>query len=195
MAGGNNKKFIQNPTKFLQAHTINVNPQQVGSQKIPEGLCSIDLVSVDPQMATVVRLEDYTKRKHGRGATPIKAYYLPAEYNKAKTLQLGDQAIFMFTADLSGCLFAAYGNDSSNLTVEHVNVRDDSATVSIQGRASEIVDANHTYCKILAPAAIEGGNGSASVTVYNANSCVVGKKDGSGWEFYYKPSLHDAKAM
>ena len=94
----------------------------------------------------------------------------------------------MFTADLSGCLFAAYGATANTITVEHVNVRSPTALVPILPRAQAIIAAHHNFYKILLLVHIPGAN-PAHVKVYNANSSVVGVNTGAGWQFHYKPTM------
>ncbi|MFP4348400.1 MAG: hypothetical protein ACOC0H_07820 [Thermodesulfobacteriota bacterium] len=188
MAEGNNKKFIRNPVDFMRTHQLMISPQGIGSQSLQMGGMDIDIVPIDSQNPQFVRLENYSMRSHSRGAQPVKAFYLPAIFNNTSTLTIDNTRDFMFTADLSGCLFAAYGPNSSSLTVEHVNVRTPSAQVPIVPRATAIINGNYNFYKILSPVPIHGAN-TGNVKTYTANSSVIGIRSGGGWQFYYKPSI------
>lgn len=189
MAGGNNKSFLRNPVNFLQLHQVQVNLQPVGAAVIPAGPALIDLVSLDPNMPDMIGLEDYTQRNHGRRAVPISSYYLPAIYNNLSSINIGTVHDYMFTPNMTGCLFAAYGPNSQNLTIEHVNVRNQNAPVTIQGAAATILNANHPYFRILTPVALNPPHAAANhVTLYANNTCVIGVRDNTGWNFYYKPN-------
>ena len=189
MAGGNNKKFMKDPVTFIRTHQIMVNANPAGASVLPAGNADIDLVSIDPRNPEFIRLEDFTRRKHGWvGAKPVKAFFLPGVHNNTSTLNINTARSYMFTADLSGCLFAAYGADASAVTVEHVNVRDKKALVPILPRAQNIIAANHAFYKILSPVAIPGADAN-HVKVYAANSSVVGILTGGSWRFHYKPAM------
>ncbi len=188
MAGGNNKSFRNNPQRFIRTHQLMISPFGHGSQRLTAGAMNIDLVSIDPHNAQFIRLEDFALRQHNSSARCVSAYFLPAVVDNTSTLAIGGARDYMFTADLSGCLFAAYGANSTNITVEHVNVRTGAAVVPILGRAQAIINANYNYYKILSPVPIPNAN-PAHVKTYNANSSVVGIRRG-GWQFHYKPNMN-----
>lgn len=191
MAEGLNKQLRRNVQNFVRDHQIMVNPNAfLPAQQIPSPNANIDLVHFDPHHRNLVRLENYDQRPHGRGAAPIVSYYLPAVVDNTSTIPIGGARNYMFTPDLSGCLFAAYGANNQNLTVEHVNVRTGAAAVPIVPRATAIINAGHAYYRILSPVPIPGSN-PAYVKTYNANSCVVGHNPGGGWIFYYKTTINN----
>jgi hypothetical protein len=183
MAKGKNAEFKRNPCLFLQNHTLMVSPDAYTPQtKLASGLTKIDLVMTDASITPkVVRLESYDARSHGVGAKAIDAYYLPAVVDDANTIEIGDKADYMFTADLSGCLFAAYGKDGKQLTVEHVNARTSKAKVPLARRANEINNAGHAYCKIIAPAKLP----DAQVESYDTGGNVIGIRENGAWKFYH----------
>jgi len=190
MAGGNNAAFIANSKEYIRTHQLMISPQGIGSQGLNAGLMDIDLVSIDPQNAQFVRLENYLMRPaKGKETTPVKAFYLPAINDNTSTLAIGVGANYIFTADLSGCLFAAYGPSADNITVEHVNVRNPAqAVVPILPRAQAIIAANYAFYKLLSPVAVPNAD-PTHVKIYAANSSVVGAKIGGAWNFWYKPSM------
>jgi len=185
MAGGLNKAFKRNPAVFLQTHTLMVNPQAHGSQAIAGGATNIDLVMADNKTnPKFVRLESYDLRTHGWGADPIGAYYCPAIVDNYSNIPLGLQAPYMFTPDLSGCLFAAYGPDASNLTVEHVNVRSAAAAPNlIANRAALAMQS--AYYRIVSPQPL-GHNLGPNVVTYATGGNVVGRRVGNNWQFIYR---------
>ncbi len=187
MAGGLNKSFLANAKTFVQSHDLMVAPQPVGSRALTGGLTNIDLVMVDSSIVpNVVRLEDYALRNNGIfSEAGVPAYYLPAVFNNTSTIALGNGADTMFTPDLSGCLFAAYGPSNSNLTVEHVNVRSAAAVVPIAPRAAAILASGNAYIFMITPVPI-GGAGT-NVVSYATGGVVVGKRNqGGGWNFVYR---------
>lgn len=191
MAGGNNELFRNNPLDYFRKHQLMISPQAIGSQALRNGTMDIDLVSVDPQMPDCIRLEDFNLRKHHtslrlKPAQPVRAYFLAAVYDNASTLRITNERNYLFTADLSGCLFAAYGANANDLTVEHVNVHTPHARVPILPRAQAIIAANYNFYRILSPVPIAGSN-PFYVKVYSANSSVMGLRIGGAWTFHYKP--------
>ena len=190
MAGGNNASFIANSKEYIRTHQLMISPQGIGSQALHAGLMDIDLVSIDPKNAQFIRLEDYTMRPaKDKEKTSVKAFYLPAVNDNTSTLAIGPGASYIFTADLSGCLFAAYGASADNITVEHVNVRNAAvAAVPILPRANAIIAAAYGFYKILSPVEVTGSD-PKHVKQYAANSSVVGVKIGGAWNFWYKPTM------
>jgi len=189
MAGGNNAAFMASTKEFIRTHQLMISPQGIGSQGLFSGLMDIDLVSIDPHNAQFIRLENYAMRPPVRETKAVHSFYLPAINDNTSTLAVGVGANYIFTADLSGCLFAAYGASADNITVEHVNVRNPAqAQVPILPRAQAIIAANYGFYKILSPVAVPNADAN-HVKVYNANSSVVGVKIGGAWNFYYKSSM------
>ena len=77
MAGGNNAAFIANTKEYIRTHQLMISPQGIGSQGLNAGLMDIDLVSIDPQNAQFIRLENYLMRPaKGKETTSVKAFYL-----------------------------------------------------------------------------------------------------------------------
>ncbi len=189
MAGGNNAAFTSGTKEFIRTHQLMISPQGIGSQGLHAGLMDIDMVSIDPQNKQFIRLENYAMRPTPRETTAVRAFYLPAVNDNTSTLAIGVGANYVFTADLSGCLFAAYGPSADNITVEHVNVRNPAAAVvPILPRANAIIAAAYGFYKLLSPVAVPGSDPN-HVKVYAANSSVVGVKIGGAWNFYYKSSM------
>jgi hypothetical protein len=183
MADGNNRKFMQNPEEFMRTHTMAVR----GSIEAPvlrRGIMAIDLVPVTTQG---ILLEDYTQREHKFGAQPVKAWYLPSTVDDTSTLGIDNQCRYMFTDALSGCLFAAYGDNGQALTVEHVNNIHREGESLMETRAKLILKSNYPYCKILSPC---GDFHDRRVKTYSLGqaSYVVGVYMNGSWEFIYKTS-------
>ena len=185
---------MQNPAVFIRTHQLMISPQGLGAQVLLAGGVDIDLVSIDPQNPKFIRLENYFMRRHDRGAQPVRAFFLPAIFNNTSTLDINNARRYMFTADLSGCLFAAYGANANAITVEHVNVRSPGAAVPILPRAQAIIGAHHNFYKILSPRPIPEAD-PAHVKVYVANSMVVGVNTGAAWQFYYKPAMNEVALL
>lgn len=183
MAKGKNALFMRNPSNFLQTHTLMVNPDGHGAgQKIPSPVAEIDLNPlVGPKNPESVMMLNYLKAGGEKEAVSISAYYLPAFVDNTSTMKIGVGKPYFFTADLSGCLFAAYGPDDQNLTVEHVNVRTPNAAVPIAPRVAAIATAGHAYCKIISPVPYPG------VTTYTTGGNVIGVcSPVGGWTFHYR---------
>jgi hypothetical protein len=186
VAGGLNKQFIRGPAVFLQTHTLMVNPQAYGAQAIAGGQVNIDLVLADNRTnPKIVRLESYDGRQHGWGAEEIAAYYLPAIVDNFSTLQIANARRYMFTPDLSGCLFAAYGADANNITVEHVNVRTANAAAGLIANRAAAALNGHAFVRIIAPGPVAGG-GPPNVITYASGANVVGVRGAAGWSFIYR---------
>lgn len=184
MAQGKNALFMRNPAGFLQTHTLMVNPDGHGvGQKIPTPVAEIDMNPlVGPITPQVVMMLNYLALTGSKESVSISAYYLPAIVDNTSTMKIGVGKPYFFTADLSGCLFAAYGPNNQDLTVEHVNVRTPGALVPITPRIGAIVAAGYAYCRILSPTA----NVAANAT-YTTGGNVIGVLDpAGGWTFHYR---------
>lgn len=189
MAGGNNQSFIDDPREYVRTHQLMISPQGIGSQALVAGQMDLDLVSIDPHNPQFIRLENYAMRPPVREANAVRGFYLPAVNDNTSTLAIGAGGSYIFTADLSGCLFAAYGPNAGAITVEHVNVRNPAvALVPILPRALAIIGGGHGFYKVLSPVPVPGAN-PQHVKTYNANSSVVGVKIAGAWNFYYKPTM------
>lgn len=188
MSNGKNALFKRNPSNFLANHTLMVSPDGHGpAQKIPSPVAEIDLSPlVGPKNPESVMLLNYLKVEGKREGQSISAYYLPANVDNTSTLRIGVGKPYMFTPDLSGCLFAAYGPNANDLTVEHVNVRTIAAVVSIPVRAVAILNGGYPYCKIITPVPITVPVGTAQVANYNTGGNVVGVLTDNGWVFHYR---------
>ncbi len=182
MAQGKNALFMKNPSNFLTAHTLMVNPDGHGlGQKIPTPVAEIDLNPLNgPKNPESVMMRNYLALDDKEG-TSISAYYLPAIVDNTSTMKIGVGKPYFFTADLSGCLFAAYGPSDEDLTVEHVNVRTNNAAVPIAGRVAAIAGGHHAFCKIISPIPYPG------VTTYATGGNVIGVcAPAGGWTFYHR---------
>ncbi len=182
MSKGRNALFLKNPSNFLQTHTFMVNPDGHGhGQKIPSPVAEIDFNPLNgPINPEVVMMLNYLAVDSG-GDSTISAYYLPAIVDNTSTMKIGVGKPYFFTADLSGCLFAAYGASDQDLTVEHVNVRTAAAAVPIPARVAAIATAGHAFCKILSPVPYPG------VATYTTGGNVMGVLNPvGGWTFHYR---------
>jgi len=198
MAEGKNKEFTANPAVFLRNHEIARSPQYDAMAPIASsGPANIDLVpgpAPGPGRHQVA-IENYDRRKHSFGARPISAYWLPAQENVTRTIQLGNAANYFFTSPLSGCLFAAYHNAAGNLVVEHTNARGDVAFVAAQltPRLTAIFAAAangpvRVLTPMAVPAALAVPAGPNDHVVHYPNyAWVIGGRIG-GWRFRYKLS-------
>lgn len=179
MAGGKNKEFMADPLKFFNTYYLATQ----GNAQMRGGLIHIDIV--DAKGGDIMLLTDYAQRTHGPGAQPVPANYLPAVLDDASVLELDPHAPYMFTADLSGCMFAAYGPDAEHVTVEHVNQRTSQARVNIAARCEQIMADHHAFCKIVCRAS--GPNIPQGVYTYADNAAVFGLLTGKEWSFYFRP--------
>jgi hypothetical protein len=185
MADGNNRAFMHNPETFVRTHSIIVAASKYDqAKKLRQGIMAIDLVSVSAQG---IILEDYTQREHKFGSQPVQAWYLPSAVDDSSTLAIDSQCRYLFTDALSGCLFAAYGKDGQNLTVEHVNNLHRTGRSLMETRAELILGAKYDYCKILSPC---GDFHDPRVKTYSLGqvSNVVGVYKNGSWVFIYKTS-------
>lgn len=179
MADGRNKEFLRDPLNFFKTYFLCVN-----DVTLRPGVLDVDFVNTPVPDRDII-IERYAKRTHGATAQPIHAYLLPAIFNDISTLVLGDETPYMFTSQLSGCMFAAYGPDSKHVTVEHVNAKyPEQATVTINERIAQILDQNYPFCKI-----VRCGSERSTDTqyYYPAYAAVMGILTDSGdWDFYFK---------
>ncbi len=185
MAKGLNKKFLSNPLEFFRQKYFG---NQAHLQAPVDGEGDIDFIpTIDP---ITVLLANYQERQHHPGAQPIHAYYLPAIRNNSATLVLGDRASYLFTASLSGCMFAAYGPDARHVTVEHVNEFDDSPVVPIDARVQQILNQNYPFCRIVQFGDIPN---HGNQYFYNNLAMGMGILHSDGWHFYLKPDIGAAE--
>jgi hypothetical protein len=187
MAGGNNRSFLRDPLDFLRKHQLIVSPQGYGSAGLQAGMMELDLVPVDPQNSWVVRIENYATRPHAFGSRPVVAWFLPARADAISTLEIDSRCDYVFTADLSGCLFAVYGDEASGpVTVMHANARL-GTNAYMQSLVKSISAANHPFCKILSPhSVINPGRADLKIYPASVNTCVVGDRRGGIWRFYFR---------
>ena len=178
MAGGKNKEFMADPIHFFNTYYFGIQ----GNAQPRGGLINIDIV--DAKGGGVMLLVDYDQRTHGAGARPVPANYLPFIMDNTSVLALNPAAPYMFTADLSGCMFAAYGPDPRNVTVEHVNQRTAQAKVNIADRCDQIVSQQYGFCKIVCRSSVPGL--PPQVQTYDENAAVFGLLTSSGWSFYLR---------
>ena len=198
MAQGKNKEYTSNPAVFLSNYEISRSPQHDVMQPIPSpGPSNIDLVPLPGPPYNRVRIENYNLRPHGIGAKPIRAYWLPAQHGHIRTIILGNAASYFFTADLSGCLFAAYYNAAGNLIVEHTNARGNAAYVAahITPRLTFIHGMlGNGPIRVLTPmawpaAALGAAPAAPHHVVHYPNlAWVIGGRLAGGWRFRYKLS-------
>lgn len=179
MANGRNKEFLRDPLNFFKTYLLCIN-----DTTLRPGELDVDFVNT-PGPNSDILIESYATRTHGLTAQPIHAYLLPALLNDISTLVLRDKASYMFTSQLSGCMFAAYGSDSKHVTVEHVNaLYPEQATVTIDERITQILDQHYPFCKI-----VRYGSERSTDTqyYYPAYAAVMGIRTATGdWEFYLK---------
>lgn len=179
MADGRNKEFLRDPLNLFRTHLLCIS-----DISLRPGLLNVDLVNT-PDPDRDILIEDYAKRSHGLTAQPIPAYILPAAVNNIATLTLGTGASYMFTSQLSGCMFAAYGPDSEHVTAEHVNaLYPEKAAVTIEDRIRQILSQNYPFCKI-----VRFGSERSTDTqyYYPAYAAVMGILSSTGnWDFYLK---------
>ena len=183
MAQGKNALFKRNPSNFLQTHTLMVSPDGHGAgQRIPTPVAEIDFNPlVGPVTPQSVMMLNYLALTGSTEGVSVSAYYLPAIVDNTSTMKIGVGKSYFFTADLSGCLFAAYGPSDQDLTVEHVNVRTAAAVVAIAPRLAAIATGGFAFCKILSPIPYPG------VATYTTGGNVLGVCDPvGGWTFHYR---------
>jgi len=194
MANGYNRRFLDDPWNFIQTYTLTIKPRvfETDPDEFQGGKEEIDLVSISE---IFVRIENYKKKRRLFTEKPIKAWFLPMTLDKSIQLDITDELEYVFTPDLSGCMFAAYGEFGNNITVEHVNNRTDDRKSLIRERIAEILNADHEFCKILSPL---GGYTDRRITTYStAGSCVVGlwRRIGGGWRFFFKPTPESVRQL
>jgi len=188
MAEGKNREYVANPAAFLQANIITRN---LASAPIASpGPANIDLVPSG--VPNAVFIENYDLRSHGIGASPIRAYWLPAIVNGTNTIQLGNNANYLFTDEMTGCLFASYYNAAGNQIVEHTNDYASAGTVAPRLNAIFPLAAANRPIKVLTRVPVPGGlaipPAPSSVVHYPQTVWVIGGRTGAGWVFRYRLS-------
>ncbi len=184
MAGGNNKQFIQNPIGYIRCHVLTVVR---GHPQPPRGPADLDLVTIDPKKPSYIQLQDYHRASRTPGARVLNAFFLPKVIDDTSIIKVNMARSYIFTSELNQDLFAAYGPDPFNITIEQVNTRSPAARVPIVPRAQAIIAAQHQYYKILSPFVIPRAD-PTHIKNYSGQTTLVGILGGSGWTFYYKPS-------
>lgn len=133
-----NDKFCSYPDKFLMENAIIVPP----NEGVPAGVYyfsighagldfntfeSIPMKTTDDNIAWLLKL--HRSRPNCRA---IKGYWCPYIPNSTGVITLGNEAIFMFTAGLTGCSvgFGAPSADGA-LRVAHANVQADSSDLQL----------------------------------------------------------------
>ncbi|WP_196138695.1 hypothetical protein [Aliikangiella sp. G2MR2-5] len=189
MANGNNRSFIQNPLSFIRSHQFMVNRTISAARPLRRGSVDVDLISFDPANPQHIRLEEFSIQRSARGRYALNAFFLPEIMDDTSLIKINVNRQYFFTTELKGDLFAAYGKDPLNLTIEHVNCHSPAARVPIIPRAQAILAAGHPFCKILSPLPVPKSN-RHQVKTYINSTLVVGIRSGTGWEFHYKPGAN-----
>jgi hypothetical protein len=209
MAGGKNKEFMEDPVAFQRIYSItkqgaenlNADANNVafidlrGDRFRGAGLSRVfmEYYGTRHQITNRQRLENTRPRRY-LGAWPVKAYFLTAGAGAEISFPISNHADYLFTYELSGCLFAAYGADRNNLTVEHSNYLNVAARAAreqrYRNRVNTIAGDGHAFCRILtphAPAALPppGPGVDRQMIAYPGGAELIGVLEGDGWHFYY----------
>lgn len=189
MTDGLNQQFKLDPERFLSSRkSIDTTKTQHGSGYAIDarGIVSLDMTAYSPsQVAVAQAASGFFSSVFNE--PPIKAYYLPAQYNTTQSMRLGDDCDYFFTDIITGCQFMAYGNSRHDLTVAHVNALDrgavvydrEAAGVRAQRFPIEIIHGQRQY-----RADLSEEDGANSVVT------IIGWRRADGWHFYARQCVN-----
>lgn len=184
MANGNNKLFLSNPKQFMENNVYAV----ADNTFMQNNVYNIDLVGRNG----MIMLEKYDNRIHHCGARPVRAYFLRAVPNEVSELGVNRGADFLFTPMLTGCMFAAYGENDADVTAVHVNALDGNSRIrdKIDEIRREYVG---RFYRILCSRNAVGDISDDFVQTYNFENAqnaeqtlVFGMRSNDRWHFYRK---------
>lgn len=118
-----NKEFLTRIQTFMDGKTGITSSQNLRGDYYPLDANNVGTFDLQEGRHGDAQLVKF-KRKFFKPrffAHPIRAYYLASSYNQTRTISITNHAEVFFTDTLTGCLFAAYGPNRFNLTVEHTN--------------------------------------------------------------------------
>ncbi len=184
MADGNNRRFISDPVSFTEENVYTFSTNEF----LHNGIVDADFVSNGNK---AFLLKDFNIGRHGLGAVPVHSYFLIAQLNNISAMVVQDDADFLFTPILTGCMFAVYSDDNISYTVEHVNAFD--GTQRIPNRIAQIRTGGHAFYKILCESRDANAQAAADVNVYTYNHTtaaetmlVFAERTSGNWTFYKK---------
>lgn len=185
-----NSNFKHDPKSVLDKYwDINSSQNAIGTRyKVNSmGIGFFDLKKYSDE---TLSLEDGTGKS---GA--IKAYYLESKYGETNKLILQDTADYFFTDTITGCQFAAYGNDKNRMMVSHANALDRD-TAALQ-KAAYQADANQVNAKGTDHTVVYGQDDyrktglKADENPGNVVVTVIGWRKSDGWHFYARRRIND----
>jgi hypothetical protein len=185
MSNGLNQRFKLNPVDFLSSYwDINSSQPQygVGYGIDLNGIAYLDLSHHSDETAAIKKADSGVLAFLGNEA-PIKAYYLPAHYDRTTTLQLGRDADYFFTDTITGCQFMAYGNNRHNITVCHVNALN-RGNAAYDTEATEVRQANYPVEIIYGKRQYQGD--LSPLDAPEVVVTVIGWRRADGWHFYQR---------
>lgn len=185
MANGNNKKFLSDPIQFLTENEY-CDFDFSGSHSPGNGVYDMDFVMDD-----LLYMKNYNNREHHCGAVPVHAYYLSEHANSVSSMNVDDEADYLFTPLISGCTFAVYGHDRKNILACHINDYDRKGLCT--QTINNILEENYNFCRILSKTADAADIADPNVQTYiwdlqsHDPILVFGMRDAKGdWHFYKK---------
>lgn len=218
MAGGCNKKFRNNPKNFFTRTEFRftaifpvldgrsyVDLQDAGAGNVGRN------IAIKPWVDRPGRPTNLNPGRFFPGPAPIVAYCLNARQNRPDAatraiaigpplpalgvnqgmVDLGPQANFFFTDEMTGCMLSVYG--PSILTaprVEHMNFMGPNQQAQYINRKNMILNA-YPNARILARTGTCLPAGIPGVTYYNNYTWVFGMRIHRQWDFWYH-TLGDA---
>lgn len=109
-----NTEFKENPKAFLEKYVVVVKEDEQNEGNAKNRVAKFTLKQVaDKKTAT---LTFHT----GQDDDFISAYWLPWQTKEAPSMQLGEEAKFFFTSEMTNCRFSVLVNDLKKPTVSHI---------------------------------------------------------------------------
>jgi len=222
MAGGANKKFIEEGADFLKKNVIlSPNIQSYITSKAtlanikPDHVMMVGVYEFDLRKDLVMDIRDRRGKKqdvyklylleqraaHNVGVVTkdtnkIRAFYLPWDNGRSWTVTLSDRADFLFTPTLDGCSIVA--ESGANPRVSHLNfqnaakTRIDPAVIDANIAAIYGINAKPTLRTLEKDDYSDDAEKERGV---NPTVTVIGFRDRvtNTWEFYYQRQLSNTQ--
>ena len=181
-----NARFRWNPKAILDAYwDINSSQNAMGTYYTINSM-GIGYFELEEYGATTLRLLP---------GNEIKAYYLASSYGEKKTLLLQDQADYFFTDTITGCQFAAYGNDRQRMTVVHSNYLNapsaNAQSMAYSQDATQVRLGRFDNTAIFGQRNYRKGGFRPGEDASNTVVTVIGWRKDDGWHFYARRRLNE----
>ncbi len=109
-----NTEFMANPKAFLEKYVVVVKEDEQNDKNAKNRIAKFTLAQVPSKKTATLTFFA------GQGDDFISAYWLPWETMAAPSMQLGSDAKFFFTSEMTNCRFSVLVTDPKKPTVAHI---------------------------------------------------------------------------